>query len=151
MKENQFYIYSFYHFLLIKDKEQIKYLIENFLNDKIIRGTILLAEEGINASISGCKIDLDNTIAFIEKILMINIIDVKVNEADYLPFNKIKVRLKKEIISFGQGNIDVNKYRGRSVDPVEWNKAISNPNTLILDTRNSFEISIGKFNDAVNS
>ena len=147
---NKFYIYSFYCFENIKNKKHIKYLIEDFLHDKIVRGTIILADEGINASISGAKIDLENIISFIKQNLIKNNFEIKIHEIDYLPFNRMKVRIKNEIVSLGQGEINVNKFRGKLVGPAEWNKLLLDTNTLLIDTRNSFEITIGKFKNSID-
>ena len=147
---NKYFVYTFYDFIKIIDKNSLKLEIDNFTKSKTIRGTILLADEGINASISGNKKDLDHTIAFIKKKINTKIPNLKVNETDFLPFNRFKVRLKKEIVSLGKGKIEVNKNTAIRVNPLNWNKIISDANTILLDVRNTFEIAIGKFENAIN-
>ena len=145
-----FFIYSFYRFKEINDISQLKILFDNFLIKKKVKGTILIANEGINGSVSGTKIDLDDLLKFIKFNLKIRKLEIKINKTDFLPFNRMKIRLKKEIVSLGQGNIDTNKYRGHLIDPKNWNKIISDKNTKVLDVRNEFEIGIGKFAGSIN-
>ena len=103
---NKFKVISFYKFIEIANKEKIKKEIEQFINIKTIRGTILIAEEGINGSISGEEKDLEEIIKFIGEILSIKKLGIKINSVDFLPFNRIKIRLKKEIVSLGKkGNL----------------------------------------------
>ena len=150
MINNDLHIYTFYRFLNIKNTKQIKKLLDKYFEKKILRGTILLANEGINASISGRKNDLLDTIKIIKKLLKIRKINIKINKIDFLPFNKIKVRLKKEIVSLGKGEISVNKFTGKLIHPSKWNKEIKKKNVKLIDTRNIFEINIGKFKGAIN-
>ena len=89
-------IYSFYRFLEISNKKQIKKNLDYYFKFKVIRGTILLADEGINATISGDDETLENTVKFIKRQLKIRKLDIKKNNTNFLPFNKMKVRLKKE-------------------------------------------------------
>ena len=104
---NKFKVISFYKFIEIANKEKIKKEIEQFINIKTIRGTILIAEEGINGSISGEEKDLEEIIKFIGEILSIKKLGIKINSVDFLPFNRIKIRLKKEIVSLGKGKFDL--------------------------------------------
>ncbi len=145
-----FFIYSFYRFKEINDIGQLKIIFDNFLIKKKVKGTILIANEGINGSVSGTKIDLDDLLNFIKFKLKIRKLEIKINKTDFLPFNRMKIRLKKEIVSLGQGIIDTNKYRGNLIDPKNWNKIISDKNTKVLDVRNEFEIGIGKFVGSIN-
>ena len=150
MIKNKYNVYSFYRFLQIKDKTKIKYLLDQYFSEKNIKGTILLAHEGINGSIAGSKKDIEITIKIIKKLLKIRKLNLKINEVDFLPFNRIKVRLKKEIVSLGKGNINVQKLKGDLIEPSEWNLILEDKNTEVIDVRNSFEIKIGKFKHAVN-
>ena len=150
MNSKKLYIYSFYSFIDLKNKEKLKIDLDIFLSNKIVRGTILLADEGINATISGNKLNLKEIINYLEKNIEIRILNIKKSETDFLPFNRMKVRLKKEIVSLGKGNIDMKKYGGELVDPSNWNSLINCPETLIIDVRNLFEICIGRFNNSIN-
>ena len=144
-----FFIYSFYRFINLKNKNLIKKKLDLYFQNKIIRGTILLADEGINGTISGTQKDLEKTIKTIKNFLKIRKLEIKVNKNEFLPFNKMKTRLKKEIVSFGKHHINL-KYRGNYIEPKDWDRFINGNNTKLIDTRNMFEIKIGKFDRAIN-
>ena len=115
-----------------------------------MRGTILLADEGINGTISGKRKDLDEIISFIRKILKIKKLNIKINHNSFLPFNRLKIRLKKEIVSLGQGYLNIDKNSARLIHPADWNNIITDKSTTVIDVRNQFEIKIGKFKNAHN-
>ena len=150
MSKKKYNVFSFYRFLQINDKSKIKHLLDHYCSEKNIKGTILLANEGINGSIAGSIKDIELTLKFIKKLLKIRKLDPKINEVDFLPFNRIKVRLKKEIVSLGKGYINVQKLKGDLIEPSEWNLILEDKNTEVIDVRNSFEIKIGKFKHAIN-
>ena len=150
MTSKTFYIYSFYRFFNNKNKEILKKKLDLHLSNKLVRGTILLADEGINATISGSKNDLDNIISFIRKLLKIRKLNIKINQSSFLPFNRIKVRLKREIVSLGRGSINVSKYGADQINPSDWNSIIIDKDTTVIDVRNKFEIGIGNFKNSHN-
>ena len=143
-------IYSFYRFIKIRNKISLKQDTETFIKSKKIRGTILLSEEGINGSLSGEKRELDQILTFIRKLLKIRKINLKINQVDFIPFNKMKVRLKKEIISLGSKNLINDKFIGDFVSPKEWDMIIKENETKVIDVRNLYEIKIGKFKGSLN-
>lgn len=147
---NNLFVYTFYRFKNLKNIDQHKSIFDKYLLNRNIKGTILIANEGINGSISGSRRRLDEFIKFLKSYLNIRKLDIKINQTEFYPFNRMKVRLKKEIVSLGQGEIDVNKYRGRLVEPEHWDKITSDKNTTIIDVRNEFEIKIGKFVNSIN-
>ena len=143
-------IYSFYRFINIKNKKDIKNKLDNYLSEKMIRGTILLADEGINGSLASSNENLEKNIKYIKKILKIRKLEIKINNVYFLPFNKMKVRLKKEIVSLGKKGLFVNDYKAEYIHPSHWNDIIRNKNYDVLDVRNNFEIDIGKFEGSIN-
>ena len=147
---NHFYVYSFYRFKKIKNKKTIKHKLEKYISNKVIRGTILIANEGINGSISGNKDDLVNIIKFIKKQLSIKKLELKVNSVDFLPFNKMKIRLKKEIVSLGKGAVTISNQTNKFIDPNKWDNFIKQKKIKLIDLRNTYEINIGKFKSAIN-
>ena len=149
MNNETFYIFSFYRFVKINSLNDVKLKIESYLDNKLIRGTILLANEGINASISGKKKDLEEVLSKIKILLGVRKVSLKVNKNDFLPFNRIKVRLKNEIVSLGKGDFNFTNNKNH-VHPSKWNDIISSPNIKLIDTRNNYEIDIGKFKKAIN-
>lgn len=150
MNKTIFYVYTFYRFKDIKRKDLLKKKLDLFLSKMVVRGTILLADEGINGSISGTKKNLKTIITYIRKTLKVRTLNVKTNSTNFIPFNRMKVRLKKEIVSLGKGKININKFGGKMVNPSEWDQIISDENTRIIDVRNNFEIDIGRFKNSEN-
>ena len=128
--------------------KEIKSNLDIFLKNKNIKGTILIAEEGINGSISGSMKQLNDIIKYIKIIIKIRKLDIKINKNVH-PFNRMK-RLKKEIVSLGKGDIDINRFRGKLVNPKDWDKIITEEEVKIIDVRNNFETCIGSFNNSIN-
>ena len=144
------FVYTFYRFKDLGNIKNIKKEFDIFLKKYAVKGTILLASEGINGSLSGDQKDLNIIIKFIKSKLNIRILDIKVNKTNFFPFNRMKVRLKKEIVSLGQGIIDTNKYSGKLVDPKDWDRIVLDKDIKLIDVRNEFEIGIGKFKNSIN-
>ena len=147
---SKIFVYTFYRFLKINDKKKLKKIIDAFLSSKFIRGTILLADEGLNASVSSDKESLDELVLFIKKVINIRKLEIKINESENIPFNRMKVRLKKEIVTLGKGDFNTEKLHGEKIHPKNWDNVIKNKNTILIDVRNKFEIKIGKFKKAIN-
>ena len=121
------------------------------LCDKLgIKGTLLLAREGINGTVAGS----DNAIAALVDHLRglpdCAALDVKYSTAAEMPFHRMKVRLKREIVTMGEADVDPRASVGRYVAPEEWNALIADPDTLVIDTRNDYEVAIGSFAGAVD-
>ena len=150
MSNKSFVLCSFYRFYKLENKSDVKLILETFLYNKKVRGTILLADEGINGSISASEADIDDILKFIKKKLNIRKLSVKFNRSNFLPFNKLKIRIKKEIVSLGRGKIDVNKFTGQYVHPLKWDKLIERKKIKVIDTRNKYEFNIGNFKNAIN-
>ena len=147
---NKFQVNTFYRFISISDTKEIKKEIENYIKEINLKGTILIAKEGINGSIAGKDSDLQNSIRFIKKILNIRKLEIKINNVDFLPFNRVKIRLKKEIVSLGKNHINTEKHTGKRISPKDWDQVINDKDFTIIDTRNNFEIAIGSFNKSIN-
>ena len=147
-KKSNLYIYTFYRFFNVLNKDSIKKSLDFQLKRINIKGTILISDEGINGSLSSTKQNLDVAIKLIKSLLRIRKLEVKINRNSFIPFNRFKVKIKKEIVSLGQGKIDVNRLRGKLIKPSEWDQVISENNIRIIDVRNDFEIDIGNFKGA---
>lgn len=150
IQANKYRVYSFYRFVEIKNKIDLKKKLENFLKNKDIKGTIIIADEGFNGSIAGDSLNLDRIIILLKKYTKIRKISLKVNTSNFLPFNKIKVRLKKEIVTLGIKNLKINNKKKEYIHPAKWDKFIKNKNIKLIDTRNSYEIPIGRFENSIN-
>tara|TARA_X000000950_G_scaffold289097_1_gene409755 strand:- start:6355 stop:7284 length:930 start_codon:yes stop_codon:yes gene_type:complete len=150
MKTSKLRIFTFYKFIKIINLNEVKSLLDDFCKDKMLRGTILLANEGINASISGREQDLMDLVKEIKILLKVTDLNIINNLIKFLPFNKMKVRIKKEIVSLGKDEINIPKYTGKFVSPENWNKIINRKNIKLIDIRNKYEFNIGHFKNAIN-
>ena len=143
-------IVSFYSFVEIPNKEILQPKIILMCKRKYLKGTVLLADEGFNGTLSG---DEDKVIEVINEIVRLTgakDLMIKTNYAPSHPFAKLKIRLKKEIVTIGINNLDVNRLKGEYISPEEWDKYLLNENTVLIDTRNDYEVSIGTFKGAVD-
>ena len=145
---------AFYHFVTLDKKNNIQEHVYNFCAANNIKGTILLADEGINGTISGKEKNIRDFLIFIKKEGLFNGVFSKLEHkeswASKNPFYRMKVRLKKEIVALGVDGVSPTKKVGKYVKPEEWNNLISDPNTIIIDTRNHYEVDIGTFKNATN-
>ena len=124
MSKKEIYIYSFYRFKKIKNIKKIKNNLELFFKNKNIKGTILVATEGVNGSISGLEKELNEFIFYIKRILKIRKISIKKNTTYFVPFYRLKIKLKNEIVSIGEKNIYPHKQTGKYISPSNWNNIL---------------------------
>ncbi|OYU34617.1 rhodanese-related sulfurtransferase [Novosphingobium sp. PASSN1] len=115
-----------------------------------IKGTLLIAREGVNGTIAGSAEGIAAVIAHIRALPGCADLDVKYSTAAEMPFGRLKVRLKREIVTMGQPEIDPLASVGTYVAPHDWNALISDPDTIVIDTRNDYEVAIGTFANAIN-
>lgn len=113
-------------------------------------GTLLLAREGINGTIAGSENAIGQVLAQIRGMPGCSDLEVKFSHAPQLPFHRMKVRLKREIVTMGEADIDPTLSVGTYVDPQDWNALIADPETIVIDTRNSYEVAIGTFRGAMD-
>jgi|TARA_B100000287_G_scaffold342028_1_gene328649 UPF0176 protein len=137
-------IISFYEFIRLNNLEQLKIKLYKFLRKKSSRGTILLAREGINGSISIKNEYREDFTSFINNLLQKKL-TYKIQSHSNHVFIRLKVKIKKEIIKMGQKNIFPQDKTGNYVNPDEWDDLVSNKNVILLDTRNDYESKIGTF------
>jgi len=150
MIKNNIYIYTFYRFKNFIEIKSIKIKLEKYLKNKLILGTVLLANEGVNGTISGTKKDLNEFISLIKKILKIRKLSIKISQNKFIPFYRLKIRLKKEIVTIGDKSIKPEKITGKHIDPKKWDDIINNKKYIVIDTRNDYEVIIGSFKNAIN-
>ena len=143
-------IASFYKFIDWSDFQEKKPVLEKICRQNNIVGTILLAPEGINGTISGSQEEILTTIEELKKDSRLSDLESKFAEALGKTFKRMKVRLKKEIVSMGKENVNPGQITGTHVSAEEWNQIIQEPNTLIVDTRNEYEHAIGSFEGSVD-
>lgn len=141
---------TFYKFVKLPDFAQKQAPLLAYCQAQGIRGTILLAAEGINGTIAGSRQAIDSVLSFLRSDPRLIDLEHKESQADSPPFDRLKVRLKKEIVTLGLPEIDPSDRVGTYVSPQEWNALISDPEVTLIDTRNNYEVSIGTFKGAQN-
>lgn len=118
--------------------------------ENTVRGTLLLAPEGINGTIAGSRDGVDSILKWLDGDERFSELRRKESFTDEMPFNRAKVKLKREIVTMGVEDIDPNDITGTYVKPEDWNELISDPEVTLIDTRNEYEVGIGTFKNAIN-
>ncbi|WP_269625142.1 rhodanese-related sulfurtransferase [Prochlorococcus marinus] len=152
LKKFKYKVAAFYNFISIIDQEilLIKEELTNLATNQEIKGTILLACEGVNGTVCGTENAIVQFIETLEKLLKISDINVKYSWSEKQAFRRFKARKKKEIVTIGLKQINPTKSVGKYIKAGEWNEFLEDPNTVVIDTRNEYEIKIGNFEGALN-
>jgi len=145
-----FKVAALYHFAVVEDPAALRPDILEICVRNGLKGTILLAPEGINGTVAGPADGIDAVIAYLQARPEFPGLEVKYSTADAMPFLRMKVRLKKEIVSMGVDGVDAAHDKGEYVDPQDWNDVVADPDTILIDTRNGYEVAIGTFEGAIN-
>jgi UPF0176 protein len=143
-------ILSFYSFTNISDPAMLQPQILLRAKKKCIYGTVLVAPEGLNGSISGKEEDLHYLIDEIRQLTGSKEIISKVNYCEKQPFTKVKVKIKKEIVALKHGDLDVENLKGEYIETKDWDEFISRDDVIMIDTRNSYEVKVGTFENAID-
>ncbi|UPK25642.1 oxygen-dependent tRNA uridine(34) hydroxylase TrhO [Bradyrhizobium sp. 195] len=145
---------AFYQFAALPDYRELREPLRAFCAGLKLKGSVLLAQEGINGTLAGAPVAID---ALADELAhgdmfggRLDDLELKFSTAEAMPFGRLKVRLKKEIVTLGDEAADPTRQVGTYVDASEWNALISAPDTLLLDTRNAFEVAMGTFEGAVD-
>jgi UPF0176 protein len=145
---------AFYQFAALPDFRELREPVRALAAGLGIKGSVLLAHEGINGTIAGSDEGID---AFVRELQhgslfggRLDNLELKFSRAAAMPFQRLKVRLKKEIVTLGDAACDPTRQVGIYVEPSEWNELIAAPDTLVIDTRNAFEVAMGTFEGAVD-
>ena len=141
---------ALYKFVTLDNYQDLRKPLHNEMEKFDIRGTLLLACEGINGTIAGTEQGINHLLAWLKSDPRLNEIDYKLSFTDTMPFNRTKVKLKKEIVTMGIEGIDPKQVVGTYVDPLDWNALISDPEVILIDTRNDYEFTVGTFKNAIN-
>ncbi|WP_286235327.1 rhodanese-related sulfurtransferase [Thalassotalea sediminis] len=141
---------ALYKFVRLENFEAIKQPLLDVMIAQDVKGTLLIANEGINGTIAGPQQGIDTILDFLAQDERLGRVDHKFSYADENPFQRSKVKLKKEIVTMGVEGIDPTLTVGTYVKPDEWNALISDPEVLLIDTRNDYEVEIGTFENAIN-
>ncbi len=141
---------ALYHFARFDDPAAIRAPLLEICRHEGISGTLLLAPEGINGTVAGSAAAIDTLVAHLRALPGCAALDWKRSHAAAPPFNRMKVRLKREIVTMGQPDVDPRVAVGHYVQPADWNALISAPDVVVIDTRNAYEVAIGSFVGALD-
>ena len=145
-----FKVAALYKFVTLENFSEFQAPLQAVCVENGVMGTVLLASEGINGTIAGSSDGLDNVLAWLRGNPEFADLDVKYSAAKTAPFYRMKVRLKKEIVTLGVNGIDAANEAGVYVEPEDWNELINQPDVVVVDTRNDYEVAIGTFKGAQN-
>jgi len=140
---------ALYRFCRLDAPEALRKPLAAFCSGRGIKGTLLLAPEGINGTVAGSPDAIDALIGRLEQVPGMSGLDVKLSAASAMPFHRMKVRLKKEIVTMGVAAVDPLCDAGAYVEPEDWNALIADPGTVVVDTRNDYEVALGSFRNAI--
>jgi UPF0176 protein len=141
---------ALYHFCRFDDCAALRGPLEQVCRDQRVRGTLLLAREGINGTIAGSPEGIAIVLAHIRALPGCADLEVKYSPSAAMPFHRMKVRIKREIVTMGQPDIDPLGSVGTYVAPADWNALIADPDTIVIDTRNDYEVAVGTFAGAID-
>ena len=146
---NKITVCALYKFVRLEGFAALREPLLAIMREQEVKGTLLLALEGINGTIAGSQSGIDAVLEFLTQDDRLNGFSCKFSYHDDIPFHRSKVKLKKEIVTMGVEGIDPNRTVGTYVKPKDWNALISDPEVLLIDTRNDYEVEIGTFENAV--
>lgn len=141
---------ALYRFVTLEDYSSLREPLLDVCQRAGVRGTLLLAKEGINGTIAGTRAGIDTVLDFLRADSRLADLDHKESFDDHMPFYRMKVKLKKEIVTMGIEAIDPNETVGTYVEPRDWNTLVNDPEVVLIDTRNDYEYGIGTFRGAVD-
>lgn len=145
-----FVVAALYQFVDLPDFRELRLPLLNYCERLDLRGTLLLAEEGINGTVSGSREAIDAMLAYLQSDQRFAGLDVKESIFDEQPFYRMKVKIKREIVTLGVPGVHPSQAEGTHVAPSEWNALLDDPDVTVLDVRNHYEVEIGSFEGAVD-
>ncbi len=141
---------ALYKFVRLNNHQRLRDPLLDLMLKHQVRGTLLLATEGVNGTISGSRVGVNHVLAWLRDQPEFTDLDTKESVTDTAPFKRSRVKLKKEIVTMGVEGIDPTLTAGTYIEPANWNQLISDPDVLVIDTRNDYECEVGSFKGAVN-
>jgi len=141
---------TFYLFAKLDDCESFRELLQKECNESEVLGTIILATEGINATIAGPKEGVDKVLAFIRSDKRLAKMPHRECPTERLTFHRLRIIIRPEIVTLGDPTVNPNEASGEYVSPEEWNELISDPEVKLIDTRNDYEVELGTFKGAID-
>jgi UPF0176 protein len=149
MNTTPFKVAAFYSFTNLSNLTQLQEVITEFLKKRDIKGTVLLASEGINGTLAGHELSIDEFKNFLKSKNLYEAKNYKTSKCKHNPFPRLKIKLKDEIVTIGNKLVDPKKVVGEYIQPEDWNHLISGEEIMVLDTRNTYEYSIGSFKNSI--
>ena len=150
MSTQKIVVAALYKFANLSDYQQMQASVLACCQQQALYGTLLLAEEGINGTVAGTRAGIDALMVFLRADTRLADLEHKESYAEHMPFTRMKVKLKKEIVTLGVPGINPNKKVGTYVAAEDWNALISDPDVVVIDTRNGYECDIGTFRGAID-
>jgi UPF0176 protein len=147
---NRFVVAALYHFARLPDYAALREPLHAACEQAGVRGSLLLASEGINGTIAGTRAGIDAVLAYLRAESRFAALEHKESFAPTMPFAKLKIKLKQEIVTMGVPGVDPANLAGTYVEPQQWNELLKNPDVLVVDTRNDYEVRVGTFQNAVS-
>lgn len=141
---------ALYKFVSLPDYQTLREPLLDVCRGQKLRGTLLIAEEGINGTVSGSREGLDALLSFLRSDPRLADLEHKESHHESQPFLRMKVKLKREIVTMGVPDVDPNRTVGTYVEPEQWNALLDDPELVLIDTRNDYECAIGSFEGAVD-
>ncbi|WP_280541960.1 rhodanese-related sulfurtransferase [Chromohalobacter sp. 11-W] len=141
---------ALYQFVTLDDYEALREPLLETMRAHDVKGTLLLAQEGINGTVSGTRESIDALLAWLRADPRLAAVDHKESYCDAHPFYRTKVKLKREIVTMGVEGVAPDQQAGTYVEPEDWNDVIADPEVLVIDTRNDYEVEIGSFEGAID-
>jgi UPF0176 protein len=149
-----FKVAAFYQFAALPDFRELREPLRALGTGLGLKGSVLLAHEGINGTLAGSDEGIDAFVVELQQGVLFNgrldHLELKFSNAEAMPFRRLKIRLKREIVTLGDIAVDPTRQVGTYVDPSGWNTLIAAPDTLVIDTRNAFEVAMGTFEGALD-
>lgn len=145
-----FQVASFYKFVPLPHYQDWQQPLFQHCQTLTIKGTILLASEGINGTIAGTPTALQAVMSYLHTWGELHDLQARFAPAPHIPFQRLKVKLKREIVTLGQPQVNPLKQVGHYVPPEQWNELLADPEVTVIDTRNGFEVAVGTFRGAIN-
>ena len=150
MTDDMWHVAALYRFAPLPDYQDLTAPLRGMCELLDIKGTLLLASEGINGTVAGTRGSLDALLGYLRADPRLADLDVKWSTADSEPFHRLKVKAKREIVTLGVDGVDPRETVGTYVEAEDWNAVLSDPNAVVIDTRNRFEVALGTFRGAVD-
>jgi UPF0176 protein len=147
---SRYLVAALYKFVALPDYKQLRESLQQCCDQHGIKGTLLLAKEGINGTVAGSHADIHAVLTWLRSDVRFAALEHKESFAERMPFYRMKVKLKKEIVTMGVPDIDPKSIVGTYVKAEDWNQLISDPEVVVIDTRNDYEVAIGTFKGAVD-